>query len=142
MENIRDRVDIKLRTKWGGRYGARTLIANPRFKKCTIFDEDLVAIELERNVIFMNKPIAIGMVILDISKILMCEFHYDHMKNQYGENVQLMYTGKKFKIIILLYNYEYTQELTLKKCSFFLFYKKKIQTASFTKLKPIVFILI
>ncbi|XP_031619421.1 uncharacterized protein LOC116338364, partial [Contarinia nasturtii] len=92
MENIRDRTDIKLRMKWEGRYGIRKLISDPRFKKCTIFEENLAAVEWCRNRIYMNKPISIGMAVLDLSKILMYEFHYDHMKPQYGSNIQLMYT--------------------------------------------------
>ena len=39
----------------------------------------------------MNKPIYLGLCILDISKILMCEFWYDYMKSKYGNNVRLCY---------------------------------------------------
>lgn len=92
MENLRNRSDIKLKTKWTGRYGAAQMIAQPSFKKRTIFDENLVAIEMLKTEIKMNKPIAIGMSILDISKIVMCDFHYNHMKPKYGENVQALYT--------------------------------------------------
>ena len=38
-----------------------------------------------------NKPIYLGMAILDISKIVMCEFWYDHMKPKFGDNVKLCY---------------------------------------------------
>lgn len=40
----------------------------------------------------MDKPIAIGMAILDISKLVMYDFYYQHLKQQYGENVSMLYT--------------------------------------------------
>lgn len=92
MENLRSRVDIKLKSDWEGRQGARMLISRPNFKRFTIFDEDLVAIELKRTNILMNKPIAIGLAILDISKVVMYDFHYNFMKPRYGDNVTLTYT--------------------------------------------------
>ena len=39
----------------------------------------------------MNKPIYLGLSILDISKILMYEFWYDYMKPKYGNDVKLCY---------------------------------------------------
>ena len=39
----------------------------------------------------MNKPIYLGLSILDISEILMYEFSYDYMKVKYGNNVKLCY---------------------------------------------------
>ena len=49
MENVRKRVDVKLVKKWLGRYGAEMLIAKPNFKNCSIFDENLIAVELKKN---------------------------------------------------------------------------------------------
>ena len=40
----------------------------------------------------INKPVYLGLSILDISKILMYEFWYDYMKSKYGDNVKLCYT--------------------------------------------------
>lgn len=92
MENLRCRVDIRLSTKWDGRYGAGALIAKPNFKKSTIFDENLVAVELEKTSILMDKPISVGMAILDISKVVMYEYFYNFLKKKYGSNVCLAYT--------------------------------------------------
>lgn len=92
MENVRSRADIRLKTKWDGRYGVRKLFALPNFKKYTYFDTDLVAIELSKTNIKMDKPIAVGMSVLDISKELMYKFFYDHLKVKYGKNVELLYT--------------------------------------------------
>ena len=39
----------------------------------------------------MNKPVYLSQVILDLSKIVMYEFHYDYMKPKYQENLKLCY---------------------------------------------------
>lgn len=92
MENLRSRVDIKLKSRWDGRCGARMLIAKPNFKRHTIFDEELVAIELKKTNLLMNKPITVGLAILDISKVVMYDFHYNFMKPTYGENIFQCYS--------------------------------------------------
>lgn len=92
MENVRKRVDVNIHSYWHGRYGAARKIASPNFKKLTIFSEDVVAIEMHPKFIKLNKPIIIGMVVLDISKIFMYDFHYNFMKEKYGEQCTLAYT--------------------------------------------------
>lgn len=92
MENVRARADIRLKNKWYGPYGARQLIAKPNFKRFKIFDKDLVAIELNKTSIEMNKPILVGMAVLDISKVLMYDFYYGHLKKKYNDKVCMLYT--------------------------------------------------
>lgn len=92
MENIRKHSIVKLITKWDGRYGAEALIAKPEFKSATIFNEDLVAVELNKLNIFFNKPIYIGMSILDLAKTTIYSFHYDYMKKQLKDNCNVLYT--------------------------------------------------
>ena len=41
--------------------------------------------------VVMNKPMYLGQAILDLSKIVMYEFHYDYMEPKYGENLNLCY---------------------------------------------------
>ena len=53
--------------------------------------EDLSITEMNRTKVKGNKPIYLGLLILDISKILMYEFWYDYMKPKYGDNVKLCY---------------------------------------------------
>ena len=53
--------------------------------------EDLSIIEMNRRKVKMNKPIYLGLSILDISKILMYKFWYDHMEPKYGNDVKLCY---------------------------------------------------
>lgn len=95
MENIEKRVNVKLLTHWENRgktQGAQSLIARPEFHSLSIFSESLVAIQLRKTKLFYNKPIYLGLCILDISKTLMYDFHYNYMKSKYNENVKLLYT--------------------------------------------------
>ncbi|XP_036139531.1 uncharacterized protein LOC118644648 [Monomorium pharaonis] len=79
MENVRTHVDVKLLTKWDGRYGAEAMIAKPNFHSRSVFSENLIAIELRNLEVKFNKPIYVGMCILDISKICLYEFHHEYM---------------------------------------------------------------
>lgn len=99
MENVRSRIELKLVNKWKGRCGARMLISRPNFKRFTIFDEELIAIELQKTSITMDKPIAVGMSILDVSKLAMYSFLYDYLKPKYGENCRVAYTDTDSFII-------------------------------------------
>ena len=36
----------------------------------------------------MNRPVYLGLLILELSKILMHEFWYDHVKRKYGEKTK------------------------------------------------------
>ena len=53
--------------------------------------EDLSIIEMNKTKVKMNKPIYLGLSILEISKILMYEFWYDYMKPKYNDNIKLCY---------------------------------------------------
>ena len=48
---------------------------------------------MKKTKIKMNKPVYLGLSILEISKTLMYEFWYDDMKQKYGDNVKLCYMG-------------------------------------------------
>ncbi|XP_020297964.1 uncharacterized protein LOC109862346 [Pseudomyrmex gracilis] len=92
MKNVRKYTDVRLVTKWEGRCGAEALIAKPNFHSCSVFAEDLVAIELRRLEVLFNKPLYVGMCILDISKTCLYEFHYDYMAPLYGYDCKILYT--------------------------------------------------
>ena len=89
MENLRKRRDIKLVIS---KQRGQKLAAQPKFKHCTIFDENLVGIKMGKTKIEYNKPIYLGTCILDLSKTLIFQFHYDYIKSKYGEKAQLLYT--------------------------------------------------
>ena len=83
MENIRNRVDIRLVTNENQ---ARKLISKPNYQHRTIFCENLIAIQMKKTRLLFNKPVYLGMCILDLSKTLMYDFHYNYIKQKYGEN--------------------------------------------------------
>ena len=89
MENIRNRVDIKLVTN---EKDAKKLISKPNFKHRTIFCENLVAIHMKKTKLVFNKPVYLGMGILDLSKTIMYNFHYNYIKPKYGEKAKLLFT--------------------------------------------------
>ena len=89
MENIRNRVDIKL---VNNEEKARKLVAKPNFRHCKIFNENLVAIHMKKTSLTMNKPVYLGMSILDLSKTIMYEFHYEYIKPKYGDKARLLFT--------------------------------------------------
>ena len=88
MENVRKHRDIKLVTTDKRR---NNLVSEPNYHAIKCFSENLAAIEMKNTKIKLNKPIYVGMAILDISKTLMHEFWYDYMKPKYGDNVKLCY---------------------------------------------------
>ena len=57
-----------------------------------MFDNDLVAIRKNKVTLTLNKPAYIGMCILELSKVLMYEFHYDYIKNKCGKKSRLLFT--------------------------------------------------
>ena len=71
MENIRNRVDIRLVTNEDQ---ARKLISKPNYKHRRIFCENLIAIHMKKTRLLFNKPVYLGMCILDLSKTLMYDF--------------------------------------------------------------------
>ena len=56
-----------------------------------IFDNNLVAIRKSKVALKMNKPAYIGMCIMELSRVLMFEFHYDYIKNKYGNKLKLLF---------------------------------------------------
>lgn len=78
MENVRKYRTIKLVSSWKQ---AQKYIIRPEFKSSTIFNSKLVAIELWPRKVVFNKPLYVGMCILDLSKILMYNFHYQYIKS-------------------------------------------------------------
>ena len=88
MENVRKHRDIKLVTTDKRR---NNLVSEPNYHAMKCFSENLAGIEMRKAKIKMNKPIYVGMAILDISKTLMYEFWYGYLKPKYGNRIKLCY---------------------------------------------------
>ena len=73
MENITKYRDIKLITTKERR---KYLVSELDYHTTTFFSENLLAIEMKKKQIYMNKPVYLGLSILELSKIIMYEFCY------------------------------------------------------------------
>ena len=80
MENIRKHRDIKLVTNTKSYLKT---VMKPNFKSGVLFSENLMGCEMGKTKVVMNKPVYLGQAILDLSKIVMYEFHYDYMLHGY-----------------------------------------------------------
>jgi hypothetical protein len=89
MENVRNRVNVKLVSN---EKALGKLSKKPNFKSANIFHENLIAVHMEKTTVKFDKPIQIGMTILDLSKTLMYEFHYDYVKLTWGDKAALLFT--------------------------------------------------
>ena len=91
MQNVRQYRDLKLVTTERTR---NNLVSEPKCHNTKCFTKNLLAIEMKR--ILMNKPVYLGLLILDLSKTVMFELWYDQkyftlVKQKYGENEKLCY---------------------------------------------------
>ena len=87
-ENVRKHRDIKLVTTDKRR---SQLVSEPNYHTTKWFSENFLAIEMKKTKVKMNKPLYLGLSILEISKTFMYEFWYDYVKPKYGDNVKLCY---------------------------------------------------
>ena len=88
MENVRKHRDIKLVKTDKKR---NKLVSEPNFHTMKLIDNNLAIIEMKKVKVKMNKPIYLGLSILDRSKITMHEFWYDYVKIKYQDKARLCY---------------------------------------------------
>ena len=89
MKDIRKHRNINLMTN---RESYLKTIMKSIFKSGVLFSENLMDCEMGKIKVVMNKPVYLSQVILDLSKIVMYEFHYDSMKQKYNsDKLQLCY---------------------------------------------------
>ena len=89
MENVRKRKDVQLVNT---EERARKLVASPAFESFKHFGGDLVAVQRLKKKNLLNRPLYVGFTILELSKILMYEFHYEFIKKKYGNKAELLFT--------------------------------------------------
>ena len=88
MENVRKHRDIKLVRTDKKR---NKLVSEPNYHTMKLIDDNLAIIEMRKVKVKMNKPVYLGLSILDISKVTMYEFWYDYFKNKYDSKASLCY---------------------------------------------------
>lgn len=93
MEYVRERMEMQLVSD---DLRIQKLINRPTFKLAIRYNENLIAIALDKTIITFNKPMYIGFAVLEVSKTLMFDYHYNVMKKHYNSSIKLMYndTGK------------------------------------------------
>ena len=84
MENVRKYKDTTERRR-------NSLVSEPNYHTTKFSAENVLAIEIKKNKILMNKPVCLGLSILELSKILMYELWYYYVKPNYGEKSELFY---------------------------------------------------
>ena len=78
------------------------LVSEPNYHTTKRFSENLLAIEMKKTKLKMNKPIYLGRLILDISKTAMYKFWYDYFKPKYGDKAKLCYMDTDSFIIHII----------------------------------------
>jgi hypothetical protein len=89
LENVRGRMDYKIVTN---EKSANRYINRPTFKRSDIIGDEVVGIELRKQKVELNKPIFCGFAVLEISKELMYDFHYNQIKKRYQDKATLLMT--------------------------------------------------
>ena len=98
MESIRKHRHIKLVTTGKKR---NQLASEPNYHTPKQFSENLMAMEMKKTKVKMNKPIYLDMPILNISKALMYEFWYDSIKPKYQGRTKLCYMDTNSFVIYI-----------------------------------------
>ena len=98
MENIRKRVDARLVTD---QKKLSKLVSKPTFVNSKIFNEDLVAVHKIKETLTLDRPAYVGMCILDLSKTLMYDFHYNYIKSRYNNKAKLLFTDTDQTVFVM-----------------------------------------
>ena len=86
MENLRKRINVEL---INNAKDYVKCVSRPNFISRKIFSKNFVAVYKIKPVLTLNKPIYVGFSILELSKSLMYEFHYNYIKNKFDDKLLL-----------------------------------------------------
>jgi len=89
VENVRNRVNIRLIADPAK---LRKAVSKPSYRQAQIINPDLVMVRAARQKVFLNKPIAVGFSILELSKLSMYRFYYEYLKPKYMDRCSLLFT--------------------------------------------------
>ena len=89
MENVRNRIDVKLKVS---EKSASLAVSSHLYKSHRIINENCVAVLHKKKEVLLDKPIYVGFSILELSKLHMYKFHYDHIRVKYGDKAKLLMT--------------------------------------------------
>ena len=109
IENIRKRQNIIL---VDDRDKALKLSSRPNLDRSTIFDPTLVAIHVKKTEVYFNKPIYVGQAILDLSKKLMFDFHYNYIRDKYNDRAELLFTDTD-SLLYLIHTDDFYKDISI-----------------------------
>lgn len=89
MQNDRKHLNVRIVTN---EIRAKKFIARPTFLSFNTISEEVAVIKLTKCDVLLNKPVFVGMAILDISKLQMYQFHYNTFVQTYGDRAKLLFT--------------------------------------------------
>ena len=89
MENLCKWVDVRLVTD---EKKLDKLTTKPTYVSSKILNENLMAVHKVKETLTLNRPAYVGMSILDLSKMLMYDFHYNYTKKKYDNRARLLFT--------------------------------------------------
>ena len=89
MENLHKRADIRLVTN---EKKPDKLTSKPTYVSSKIFNENLMAVHKVKETLTLSRSAYVGMCILDLSKTLMYDFHYNYIKKKYNNKARLLFT--------------------------------------------------
>ena len=89
IENLRKKVDVRLVTN---EKKLLKLTSKPTYVSSKMFNENLMAVHKIKKALTLNRPACVGMCILDLSKMLMYDFHYNYIKKKYDDRAKLLFT--------------------------------------------------
>ena len=110
IENIRKRQNIIL---VDDRAKAVKLTSRPNFDRSTIFDRNLIAVHMKKTEVYFNKKkkVYVGQAILDLSKTLMFNFHYNYIRKKYNDAAELMFTDTD-SLLYLIHTDDFYRDIT------------------------------
>ena len=121
IENTRKRQNVILIDNKDLAY---KLSSKPNFDRSTIFDENLIAFRMKKAEVYFNKPIYVGLAILGLSKTLMFDFHYNYIREKFGEKAELLFTDTD-SLMYLIQTEDFYQDI-----------KRKFDTSDYPEKHP------
>ena len=89
MEQVRHRINVRLICD---PHKLTKAVSKVTFRQSEIINDDLVMVRAAKQTVTLNKLIAVGFTILEISKLIMYTFYYNYLKPKYGDRCKLLFT--------------------------------------------------
>ena len=129
MENLRKRIYARLvnneKDYWKH-------VNKPTFISQKVFDKNFVAVHDIKPVLTFNNPVYVGFTILELSKWLMYDFHYNFIKKNFDANLlftdpeSVIYEIKSKDVYVEFFKYKHLFDFTKYQLNIFIQLTKKL----------------